>query len=529
MEAEQEKRSKTPEWSEMGVMAKIQYIWNNMTVEPLLALYIMPSILSGLATQNLNLEKACRVNLDYGDTVCDALLRRDTANYTQEEQMVQQIVAKMAGWKTVLQSALPCLLILFWGSWSDRHGRRKPCMLIPIVGELLAAIGLILCTYYEWLPMEASGVAESLFPGLTGGWFTQLMGTFSYIADITTEENRTLRIGIVNLCVSLGFPFGMALSGILLKQIGFYGVFSISAAMYVLALYYGMYCLKEPRREEKKIKAIKGSEQNALVDFFDKQHVMETFTVAFRGKNRSRVLMLIVVVMVVIGPMHGEMSVFYLFTRYRFNWSEVEFSFFSTYGMVIHFIGTSLSVGIFSRLLQLDDALIGVISCMSKILSSFVYAFAVTEWQLYLGPVVEFLNGTSFIAMRSIASKLVTRDELGKLNSLIGVAEALMPLVYAPMYTSVYAATMKSFPGAFFLLGGGLTFPAVVIFCYMYKLHKRDKLEAMDSEKTENNTKAIQAEIIQQDKKPMSFDNPGFLPEKSIEIARIEHLEHSRL
>lgn len=91
-------------------------------------------------------------------------------------------------------------------------------------------------------------------------------------------------------------------------------------------------------------------------------------------------------------------------------------------------IGTSFSVGVFSRLLKLDDALIGVISCMSKILSSFVYAFAVTEWQLYLGPIVEFLNGTSFIAMRSIASKLVNSDQLGKLNSLIGVAEALMPL-----------------------------------------------------------------------------------------------------
>lgn len=52
----------------------------------------------------------------------------------------------------------------------------------------------------------------------------------------------------------------------------------------------------------------------------------------------------------------------------------------------------------------------------------------------------------------------------GKVNSLFGVAEAMMPLVYAPMYTSVYTATIKTFPGAFFLLGGGLTVPAVLIF-----------------------------------------------------------------
>lgn len=50
-----------------------------------------------------------------------------------------------------------------------------------------------------------------------GGWFTMLMGIFSYVADVTTEEDRTLRIGIVNLCFSLGIPIGMAFSGILLK------------------------------------------------------------------------------------------------------------------------------------------------------------------------------------------------------------------------------------------------------------------------------------------------------------------------
>jgi fucose permease len=90
-------------------------------------------------------------------------------------------------------------------------------MIIPIIGELVAAIGLMICTYNKDWRMEIAGVTEALFPGLAGGWFTMLMGVFSYIADITTEEERTLRIGIVNLCFSLGVPTGMAFSGILLK------------------------------------------------------------------------------------------------------------------------------------------------------------------------------------------------------------------------------------------------------------------------------------------------------------------------
>jgi PCFT/HCP family folate transporter-like MFS transporter 1/3 len=63
-------------------------------------------------------------------------------------------------------------------------------------------------------------------------------------------------------------------------------------------------------------------------------------------------------------------------------------------------------------MLQMDDAIIGILSSMSKIISSFVYAFAQTTWQLYMAPIAEILNGTSFIAMRSIASKLVQSDEL---------------------------------------------------------------------------------------------------------------------
>jgi MFS transporter, PCFT/HCP family, solute carrier family 46, member 3 len=116
---------KKKSWKEMTFKEKCKHIKANITVEPMIACYIMPSVLAGLATQNLNLEKACRVNLDYGSEVCDALSARQTSNYTEQEREVQTLVAWMQGWKTVLQSLMPCLLILFWGSWSDRHGRRK--------------------------------------------------------------------------------------------------------------------------------------------------------------------------------------------------------------------------------------------------------------------------------------------------------------------------------------------------------------------------------------------------------------------
>lgn len=44
------------------------------------------------------------------------------------------------------------------------------------------------------------------------------------------------------------------------------------------------------------------------------------------------------------------MSVFYLFTRYQFNWSEVQFSIFSTYNMLTGLIGMLLTNNLWAGL-----------------------------------------------------------------------------------------------------------------------------------------------------------------------------------
>ncbi|VEN41979.1 unnamed protein product [Callosobruchus maculatus] len=268
---------------------RYDFLVENITVEPMLACYIIPSVLASLATQNLNLEKACRVNLGYSPEVCDALTARRTQNYTMEEKHVQQLVASMGVWKTMLQSALPAFLIMFVGSWSDRWGKRKPCMLFPICGEFMTVVGLMVCTYFfDELPMEVAGFVEGFFPAITGGWFTMFMGVFSYIADVTTVDVRTLRI------------VGLALSGVLYKKIGFYGVFSISAVMYVMAFYYGYTRVKEPKKLD--VPTLPNRNCAFIRDFFDVKHLLDTFKVAFKeGENKRKVKVML----------------------FRFNWDEV--------------------------------------------------------------------------------------------------------------------------------------------------------------------------------------------------------------
>lgn len=66
----------------MSLRQKYNKITKSITVEPLLLCYVVPGTLAALAIQNLNLDKACRINLNYGDLICDALRIREVGNYT---------------------------------------------------------------------------------------------------------------------------------------------------------------------------------------------------------------------------------------------------------------------------------------------------------------------------------------------------------------------------------------------------------------------------------------------------------------
>lgn len=174
-------------WETMSIVSKIKFIFDNCTVEPMFGCYIMTSVLTVLCTQNLNLQKACRVNLKLSNSTCSALDNRNADDFAKEEVMVQELVTDMIIWKTIVQSSIPMVLIIFVGSWSDRNHKRKPCMLIPIVGELLTSVGLLVCTYYFYeLPVEVVGLVECLPPAMTGGWMTMVMAIFSYIGDVSS-------------------------------------------------------------------------------------------------------------------------------------------------------------------------------------------------------------------------------------------------------------------------------------------------------------------------------------------------------
>ncbi|XP_068620287.1 proton-coupled folate transporter-like [Battus philenor] len=445
------------------------------TVEPFLLCYIMPNVISSLAVQKLNMEKACRTDLNFSEEICALAFSGDVSDNVTVAALngAQKLVANMTAWKQPLQSGIPAIAILFVGAWSDKTGNRKALMLFPIMGELISAIGLILTTYFflEW-PLWVTALIEALPSAFSGGLSIALMGSYSYIADVTTVESRTFRMGVVAVIVTLGIPLGSSISGVLTDAVGYYGIFGIATLLYVFAFIHTYFRVHDIRRVD-----MEGTFIEKLKQFFNLDHIWATISLLFLSPKRQKIKILLVICahIVIIGPVFGEAGVMFLYTLKKYNMTVVEFSLFSTYSILMGLAGTAVAVTVFSKMLKMHDALIGVIATSCKVMSSLVYSLSPTKSWFYSGPAFDFFGNSGTTAIRSLGTKVVDEDKVGKMCSLIGFIEALVPVIYTPLYSKVYSETIETFSGTFYMLGGLMTAPAFFIFIFLYNMQKRDE------------------------------------------------------
>lgn len=121
------------------------------------------------------------------------------------------------------------------------------------------------------------------------------------------EEYKTLRIGLVNLLSTVGMAIGTALSGITFRKLGFYGVYTISSALYLIGILYGLVFIKEVSPNTSKHLTQRKS-CGLFEDFFNANHVKEAFVVTFKeGPNnrKLKIMMLMCIAFLIMGPLNG--------------------------------------------------------------------------------------------------------------------------------------------------------------------------------------------------------------------------------
>lgn len=471
--------NKPKEKEKLSFADRFKIFRNYFTVEPYLICYIIPLSITYLAVQKFNTEKACRTDLAYNQTICDLIQSGETNDNVTELALSRttQIAADILTWKEPLQKFIPAILMLNIGAWSDRTGNRKYLMLIPIFGEMLSTVGLLLATHYftEW-PLWVTGVIDVITSSLTGGYSIALAGCFSYLADVTTPESRTFRMGCMAVIATLGLPIGSSIGGILTEELGYFGVFGLVLAMYAFGFLYTFFRIHDvkPIHQE-------GTFVEKVLNFIHPRNLWATLSliVLSRGKVLLRILLVIWAHILIMGPVVGEGNVFYYYTLIRYKMEVVEFSLFTTYTVLIGTAGTAIAVLLFSKALKFHDSILGIIATASKVMGSIVYALAPNKTWLYAAPVFDIFGNSGVTAIRSLGTKVVDQDSIGRMCSLIGFIDAIIPIVAIPIYTQLWSNTLNTFPGAIYILGAILTVPDFVIFAILFIIYKKEEKDVV--------------------------------------------------
>ena len=106
-------------------------------------------------------------------------------------------------------------------------------------------------------------------------------------------------------------------------------------------------------------------------------------------------------------------------------------------------------------------------------------AYGRHTWLIFLAAVVAAPSAFVVASCKSIISKLVGEDELGRAFSLVSCGESAAALAGSMLFTAVYAATVSVMPGLAFLLDSALM--AALLCVHLVVAHRMTKSSSSSS------------------------------------------------
>ena len=148
-------------------------------------------------------------------------------------------IGEYGGWLTAAYALMQFLFAPFWGSLSDRIGR-KPILIGSLVGDAL---------FYALFGLSTDSLTGQFIARILAGIFSSasLAVAQAYAADITPPKLRAMGLGYLGAAFGVGFIFGPALGG-LLGQLGLAWPLYFSALLALVNAVYIWHYLPEPVR-----------------------------------------------------------------------------------------------------------------------------------------------------------------------------------------------------------------------------------------------------------------------------------------
>ena len=311
------------------------------------------------------------------------------------------------------------------------------------------------------------------------------MGINAFVADISKPDQITFRMAMMHFVSSVGRPLGTQLGSYLFREGGYICVIGATLAgraigFILLTVRLEMFKWKPMTKEV----AAEGSKKRHLLS---PHHIMDSVKTAIKPRSNGKRMYLWIYLSVIISiclPLFGEMTIGFNYVRTRYSWGVKEYSDYRTFTEILDIVGQSICIPLLGYLQIRDSLLIPVLLC-TIVAKDFIKGFAEVPWMYTFGSAVNLMGGYSFSASRSIISKCVEANELGKVFSLLSSAESLVPIGMSQAYASLWKATSEldaPWVGTVFFLSGIMTSISVLISVVSLLSLKGQSVGELDAE-----------------------------------------------
>ncbi|KAJ8717954.1 hypothetical protein PYW07_005884 [Mythimna separata] len=431
-----------------------------ITMEFPLFIVMMGMSLSGVALSNILLYRTCVHALHHSEEECAPFLSLDRTNQTHRlEAEVQKYTTVVGTVRTIIEAVVPAILSFFLGVWSDTHGR-KPLVVWPLFGMTMSSALMVIYSM-----MDSLGpwwyILTAIPYSLSGGFTIFFTGAFCYLSDITTSDNRSIRMTIMEASVGLGSVVGSLLSSHVLRLVGNVYLLLIATTLNVIAYVFTNVCLME---------SLAGAVGGSITSVLDFLLVREMFRECFKRRpnnGRAQLLLLTLANSLSIFILYGIFNLEYLFTRQQLHWAMKEYTQFSAISTMIAFLGSFIGIALLQKLLRLSDLVVANLGFITNIADYMIRTFATKSWHMYLGASVGSLRGLTAPLIRSFLTKILPVVDIAKVFALMSAIEGLCPLIAPLLYNSLYQVTVAVFPGSIYVLSSAVTFICVVCLTFV--------------------------------------------------------------
>ncbi|RNA40230.1 putative leucine--tRNA mitochondrial [Brachionus plicatilis] len=473
---------------------------------PALFLYIFSNDINIIALYGLIYRKIC-LN-QFNETICNSLKDYPAfSNIVQEKSSHKNIELNVA----FLVPAIFAIIQL--ASIGDRRRNYQIPLIIALIGSLGQAFINIFAVSQDYTTCFVLLVCSQIVNGLCGGGSLAFISScFSHIAvhedkvntvNTNGQKYRSIRYSICESSLLLGQFLGSFSSGYLIgnkREIyKFQQTYIVSFCVYLFVFLYTIIMFKyikkktggsdesghENTAECKETDAL-NSEQ-IRVDFSqNKVNLGKKIKNQFkflgeawlllskpRDKNRRFLIVSILVLFYFACSVSlGIISLQYLYLiKKPISLTQIEYGIYKASSTLCRAISLLVILPILKRYFQIADYYLLVIGLTSEFLNLIVFTVAAEiTWFVWLGPISYMCSNYFAVCVRSYASKLVDKNETGKVFGLVGVTEFLVLLTSSSAFSLIYKQTVSTFPSLVFIIGCGIC----ILICYPFLIWPKD-------------------------------------------------------